>query len=110
MSNARGYKKRFRSTVVTETGKVGEIGGRISERIAITFVGEDSTRLEDDKPALKLAEEIENAGASVLIVHGRTKEQRYTKSANWNLIGEIKSRSKIPIIEAGHFNVVRGER
>jgi tRNA-dihydrouridine synthase 3 len=35
--------------------------------------------VEDDKPALKLAEEIENAGASVLIVHGRTKEQRYTK-------------------------------
>ena len=57
--------------------------------------------VEDDKPALKLAEEIENAGASVLIVHGRTKEQRYTKSANWNLIGEIKSRSKIPIIGNG---------
>ena len=57
--------------------------------------------VEDDKPALKLAEEIENAGASVLIVHGRTKEQRYTKSEYWNLIGEIKSRSKIPIIGNG---------
>jgi tRNA-dihydrouridine synthase 3 len=57
--------------------------------------------IEDDKPALKLAEEIENAGASVLIVHGRTKDQRYTKAANWDLIGEIKSRANIPIVGNG---------
>jgi|TARA_B110000240_G_scaffold79924_1_gene91140 tRNA-dihydrouridine synthase 3 len=54
-----------------------------------------------EAPAYALAEAVENAGAAAVIIHGRTKEQRYTKSANWNLMGDIVNERSIPVIGNG---------
>ena len=54
-----------------------------------------------ETPAAALAEAVQNAGAAAVIVHGRTKEQRYTRAANWNLIGEIRAKSTIPVVGNG---------
>jgi tRNA-dihydrouridine synthase 3 len=34
-------------------------------------------------------------------IHGRTKEQRYTRAANWNVIGEIQRERDIPVVGNG---------
>lgn len=49
----------------------------------------------------EVAKEIEDAGAQVLAVHGRTAEQKYSGKANWDAIKEIWENSKIPIIGNG---------
>ena len=36
-----------------------------------------------EAPARALAEACERAGAAAVVIHGRTKEQRYTRAANW---------------------------
>jgi tRNA-dihydrouridine synthase 3 len=54
-----------------------------------------------EAPAAALAEACENAGAAAVIIHGRTKEQRYTRAANWNLIGEIREARAIPVVGNG---------
>ena len=36
-----------------------------------------------EAPAQALAEACERAGAAAVVIHGRTKEQRYTRAANW---------------------------
>ena len=54
-----------------------------------------------EAPAAALAEAVQNAGAAAVIVHGRTKEQRYTRAANWNLIGEIRAKCTIPVVGNG---------
>jgi tRNA-dihydrouridine synthase 3 len=54
-----------------------------------------------EAPAAALAEACENAGAAAVIIHGRTKEQRYTRAANWNLIGEIRAERAIPVVGNG---------
>ena len=41
-----------------------------------------------------------NAGAAAVVIHGRTKDQRYTRAANWDLIGEIQRERSIPVIGA----------
>jgi nifR3 family TIM-barrel protein len=46
----------------------------------------------------------EGEGVEQLTVHGRTKTQGYTGFANWNLIGEIAAKAKIPIIGNGDIN------
>ncbi|MDR1811730.1 MAG: tRNA-dihydrouridine synthase family protein [Candidatus Fibromonas sp.] len=46
----------------------------------------------------------EGEGVEQLTVHGRTKTQGYTGFANWNLIGEIAARAKIPVIGNGDIN------
>jgi len=51
--------------------------------------------------AVENAKRIENAGASAIAVHARTREQMYTGKANWEVIKEVKEAVKIPIIGNG---------
>ena len=44
---------------------------------------------------------VEENGGSLIAVHGRTKEQRYTGTADWDAIAEVKSLVKIPVIGSG---------
>jgi tRNA-dihydrouridine synthase len=46
----------------------------------------------------------EGEGIEQLTIHGRTKEQGYKGAANWNIIGEIAAKAKIPVIGNGDIN------
>jgi len=46
----------------------------------------------------------EGEGVEQLTIHGRTKEQCYKGLANWNIIAEIATKAKIPIIGNGDIN------
>ncbi len=50
---------------------------------------------------LDVAKEVEDAGADLLAVHGRTAEQKYTGLANWNSIEEIYENISIPLVGNG---------
>lgn len=54
----------------------------------------------------EVAKEIQDAGASVLAVHGRTAEQKYTGVANWDAIKEIYENIDIPLIGNGDISKV----
>ena len=56
---------------------------------------------KDDAKTLRLAKSIEDAGASALTVHGRTKDQMYSGKANWDVIAAIKKELSIPVILNG---------
>ena len=51
--------------------------------------------------ALEVAGIVEDAGASAIAVHPRTREDRYDVSADWNIIKEIKDSLSIPVIGNG---------
>lgn len=61
---------------------------------------------DNSKIIVELAERIQDAGASALTIHGRTRAQMYTGSADWSLIGAVKNnnRMKIPIIGNGDLS------
>jgi tRNA-dihydrouridine synthase B len=42
-----------------------------------------------------------NAGISMITVHGRTRAQKYTGHADWEIISEIASLSSVPVIGNG---------
>ena len=50
-----------------------------------------------------LAEQLQDCGIQALTIHGRTRSQMYTGTADWTLIGEVKRnpRIHIPIIGNG---------
>ncbi|MFA5916816.1 MAG: tRNA-dihydrouridine synthase family protein [Candidatus Gracilibacteria bacterium] len=58
------------------------------------------TRLgfEGDDNLIRFAKGLENAGASLLTVHGRTTKQAYTGTANLDPIYELKNHINIPLI------------
>lgn len=49
----------------------------------------------------EVAKILEESGAAAITVHGRTKEMAYTGLADWEAIGEVKARAKIPIFGNG---------
>ena len=48
----------------------------------------------------------EDSGASYITVHGRTRSDFYSGTANWDLIADVKSAVKIPVV--GNGDIVDG--
>jgi nifR3 family TIM-barrel protein len=61
---------------------------------------------DNTKNILEVAERLQDVGIAALTIHGRTRSQMYKGSADWNLIGEVKSnpRIKIPIFGNGDID------
>lgn len=55
----------------------------------------------DSINAVEMAKIVEDAGASAVTVHPRTREDRYDIPADWNLIKEVKQNVSIPVIGNG---------
>ena len=49
-------------------------------------------------------QQLQNAGAQMLTLHGRTREQGFKGQANWNAIAEVKQALTIPVIANGDIN------
>lgn len=56
---------------------------------------------DDQRNYLTIAKILEQNGAAVIAVHGRTKAQGYSGAADWDAIGEIKQSVSVPVIANG---------
>ncbi|MCR5726990.1 MAG: tRNA dihydrouridine synthase DusB [Lachnospiraceae bacterium] len=54
-----------------------------------------------DANAPEFAKAMEEAGASAIAVHGRTREQYYSGKADWDIIAAVKQSVRIPVIGNG---------
>lgn len=56
-----------------------------------------------------LAEQLQDCGIQALTIHGRTRAQMYTGSADWTLIGEVKRNPRIHIPIIGNGDITSPE-
>ena len=54
--------------------------------------------------AVNWCRRLEDAGARMLTLHGRTREQRFSGTADWNAIAVVKAALRIPVIANGDVN------
>lgn len=50
---------------------------------------------------LDFTKRMEDAGASLLAVHGRTRSMLYSGTANWDMIAKVKQQLSVPVIANG---------
>lgn len=55
----------------------------------------------DEVNAVEFAKAMEQAGASALTVHARTRDQFYRGRADWDLIARVKAAVTVPVIGSG---------
>ena len=57
----------------------------------------------------ELAEQLQDCGIQALTIHGRTRSQMYTGTADWTLIGEVKRNPRIHIPIIGNGDITSPE-
>lgn len=55
----------------------------------------------NDCNAVEFAKRMEDCGAAALAVHGRTREQYYGGTADWDIIRQVKENVCVPVIASG---------
>lgn len=60
--------------------------------------------LNSQENILRVANQAEQSGIAALALHGRTREDMYLNTARYELIKEVKSRLKIPVIANGDID------
>ncbi|HDZ76826.1 MAG TPA: tRNA dihydrouridine synthase DusB, partial [Candidatus Omnitrophica bacterium] len=56
---------------------------------------------KDNINAVSIAKQLQDAGASAVFIHARTKEQLYRGKADYDVIARVKDEVSIPVIGSG---------
>ncbi|HHT9136133.1 MAG TPA: tRNA dihydrouridine synthase DusB [Candidatus Wunengus sp. YC60] len=87
--------------------KIGRIFSKLTKVLRVPVTGK--IRLGWDNKSrnyLEVARILEDNGASLIAVHGRTRSQFFFGKADWDAIAEVKQTVKIPVIGNGDVKCV----
>lgn len=90
------------SALMKNPNLVGEILSAMRKKVTLPLsvkirIGFD----EENLNAVEIAKVAEDSGADFIAIHGRTRQQFYSGTANWEEIAKVKAAIKIPVIANG---------
>jgi len=86
--------------------KIARTFRKLTSALRVPVTGKFRLGWDRNKNYKLIARLVEENGGSLLAIHGRTKEQRYSGEADWDAIAEVKSLVKIPVIGSGDVRTV----
>ena len=102
-------KSQAGSALLKNPDKIKEIVSAVVKAVSVPVTvkirsGWDANSVN----AVEVAKVIEEAGASAITVHGRTRAQGYSGNADWNIIKQVKEMVSIPV--SGNGDVTSAEK
>ncbi len=95
------------SGMLRQPDKIARVFSRLSRELPVPVTGKIRLGWDDEsRNHVEVARILEDSGASLIAVHGRTKEQAYRGKADWAAIGEVKRAVKIPVLANGDVKTV----
>lgn len=93
--------------LLKDPAKIGRIFHKLSKTLRVPVTGKIRLGWDDkSRNYLEVARILEDNGASLIAVHGRTRSQFFYGKADWNAIAEVKQAVKIPVIGNGDVRCV----
>ena len=86
--------------------KIARTFRKLVKVLRVPITGKIRLGWDRNKNYKLIARIVEEEGGSLIAVHGRTKEQRYSGEADWDAVAEVKSLVKIPVIGSGDVRTV----
>jgi len=86
--------------------KIAETFKRLTSALKVPVTGKIRLGWDTNKNYKLIARVVEENGGSLIAIHGRTKEQRYSGNADWDAIAEVKSTVSIPVTGSGDVRTV----
>jgi nifR3 family TIM-barrel protein len=81
---------------------IGNLVQEMRSAVNIPITVKTRTGINDSLITIQeVLHEVEDAGASLLSIHGRTRDQGYSGNANWDIIKQVKQEARIPIVGNG---------
>ena len=98
-------KKGGGSALIKDPGLAVELVKRISKAVQIPVTVKTRIGWTNYNDQIKdFILRLQDAGANMLTIHGRTREQGFSGNADWQIIGELKELLEIPVIANGDIS------
>ncbi len=93
-------KKGCGAALMNNPQLMADIVGQVSDAVSVPVTAK--LRIYDNvERTLKVVRMLEDAGASAITLHARTRHQNYAHKADWDVIGAVREELSIPVIANG---------
>lgn len=90
------------ASLLRKPTRLGRLVAAMKEAVSIPVTVKLRAGWHEDKVNVRdVARACEDGGASAIAIHGRTREQRYSRAADWDLIGRVAAERGVPVIGNG---------